>query len=80
MAQTAGNSEVESRGLLNLRLALMDTPLGATATGELSLWIRNVLDEDTATNFIDFGPGFGNLRVANFVEPRMFGVTAQIRF
>lgn len=80
MAQTAGNGEVEGHGLLNPRLALMDAPPGATVTGELSLWTRNVLAEDTAINFIDFGSGFGNLRVANFVEPRMFGVTAQIRF
>lgn len=79
-AQLASNNEVKGHGLLNLRLALMDAPLGSTTTGELSFWMRNVLDEDTATNFIDFGPGFGNLRVANFVEPRTFGVTAQVRF
>ncbi len=79
-AQLASNNEVKGHGLLNLRLALMEAPLGNSSTGELAFWMRNVLDEDTATNFIDFGPSFGNLRVANFVEPRMFGVTAQIRF
>jgi iron complex outermembrane recepter protein len=80
LAQTAADSEVKAHGLLNLRLAVMEAPLGTNATGELSLWMRNALDEDVATNFIDFGPSFGNLRVANFVEPRMFGVTARINF
>jgi iron complex outermembrane recepter protein len=80
LAQTAANSEVEGHGLLNLRLAIVDAPLGNAVTGELAFWMRNVLDEDTATNFIDFGPAFGNLTVANFVEPRMFGISAQLRF
>jgi iron complex outermembrane recepter protein len=79
-AQTAANSEVEGHGLLNLRVALIDAPLGERALGELALWSRNLLDEDTATNFIDFGPFFGNLRVANFVEPRTFGLSARLRF
>ncbi len=80
MAQVAENSEVQGHGLLNLRLAVADTPLGSAGTGELALWVRNALDEDEATNFIDFGPGFGNLVVANFVEPRTFGITGIIRW
>ena len=79
-AQVAGNSEVQGHGLLNLRVALADLSLGGGATGELALWSRNLLDEDEATNFIDFGPALGNTRIANFVEPRTFGITGIIRW
>lgn len=78
-AQVAANSEVQGHGLLNLRLAFTDLPLGA-GRGELAFWVRNALDEDTASNFIDFGPFFGNLRVANFIEPRTFGLTGILRW
>ncbi len=79
-AQVAGNSEVQGHGLLNLRVALVDLSLGSGATGEIALWSRNLLNEDEATNFIDFGPALGNSRIANFVEPRTFGVTGIIRW
>ncbi|ULQ47740.1 TonB-dependent receptor [Flagellatimonas centrodinii] len=79
-AQVADNSQVKGHGLLNLRLAIVDAPLGSLGVGELALWARNALDEDEATNFIDFGPGFGNLTIANFVEPRTFGISGVIRW
>lgn len=78
--QIADNSKVDAHGLLNLRLAIADVPLGDRGTGELAFWCRNALDDDTATNFIDFGPGFGNLTVANFEEPRTFGITGIVRW
>jgi iron complex outermembrane receptor protein len=78
--QSAPDTEVDAHGILNLRLALAEAPLGERATGEFSFWVRNALDDDTANNFIDFGPGFGSLTVANFEPPRMLGVGATIRW
>lgn len=79
--QTAGNTEVPATGLLNLRLSFIGIPLGGTRAGELTLWGRNVLDENAPNNFIDFGPAaFENLTVANFVEPRTVGLSAQLRW
>ncbi|WP_091535522.1 TonB-dependent receptor [Fontimonas thermophila] len=78
--QVAGDTEVQAHGLLNLRLAFTDIPLGDRGTGELALWCRNALDDDTASNFIDFGPAFGSLTVANFEEPRTFGITGTVRW
>jgi iron complex outermembrane recepter protein len=79
--QAADNSRVEAYGLLNARLAWIGIPLGGTATLELALWGRNLLDEDAANNFIDFGPGlFQNLTVANFVEPRFYGLAGVLRW
>jgi iron complex outermembrane receptor protein len=78
--QLADNSKVDAHGILNLRLALTEVRLSDTATGEFAAWCRNVGNDDTANNFIDFGPGFGNLTVANFEDPRTFGVSATVRF
>ncbi|MDB5972775.1 MAG: hypothetical protein JWQ90_5225 [Hydrocarboniphaga sp.] len=79
-AQTAANSRVDAYSMLNARIGLADCRLGDKASGDLFLWVRNLTDEDTASNFIDFGPGFGNLTVANFIEPRTYGVTATVRW
>ena len=54
----AANSRVSSRSLLNARLALTGLSFGAAGSGELALWVRNLTDEDSASNFIAFGPGF----------------------
>ena len=78
--QVASNSEVKGYGLLNLRLALVQVPLGQSAEGELALWGRNVTDEKVAANFIDFGPGFGNLESAYFIDPRTYGITGTVRW
>lgn len=78
--QVADRSKVDAHGLLNVRLAIADVRMGDNSTAELAFWVRNVLDDDTATNFIDFGPGFGNLTIANFEEPRTFGITGTIRW
>jgi len=79
-AQAADDTKVKAYGLLNLRLALTQVPLGNSASGEIALWSRNVLDEKVATNFIDFGPGFGNLTSAYFNDPRTYGINGIIRF
>jgi iron complex outermembrane receptor protein len=81
MKQTAGNTQVKAYGLLNARLALTTIPLGSTAFGEIGIWGRNLTDDATANNFIDFGPGaFQNLTVANFVEPRAYGASVSVRW
>ncbi|MFP5305374.1 MAG: TonB-dependent receptor domain-containing protein, partial [Gammaproteobacteria bacterium] len=79
--QQADNTRVEAHGLLNARLSWSGLPLFGDAQLDVALWGRNLLDEDTASNFIDFGPGlFQNLTVANFVEPRSYGLSAQLRW
>ncbi|TAJ52984.1 MAG: TonB-dependent receptor [Nevskiaceae bacterium] len=80
VAPVAGDTKVSAHGLLNGRLALGKLKLGRTASGELALWVRNALDEDEPVNFIDFGPGFGNLTPSYFLDPRTFGATATLRW
>ena len=76
----AGDTRVKSYGLLNLRLAFSQIPLGRALTGEVALVGRNVTDEKVAGNFIDFGPGFGHLTNAYYIDPVTYGLTATIRW
>ena len=76
----AENTRIRSVGLLNLRLALANIPLGSLATGEAALWVRNATDQKHINNMIDFGPGFGNLTQAYYGDPRTFGVSFTARW
>ncbi|MBV6423941.1 MAG: Colicin I receptor [Steroidobacteraceae bacterium] len=69
----AGDTLVKSYGVLNARLALTDIPVGGW-TGEVALWSRNLTNEEHIINYIDFGPSFGSLTDAYYLEPRTYGV------
>ena len=75
----AGDSLVAGAGFLNLRLSLSGLNVGKTRA-ELALWARNVLDKEHIGNYIDFGPGFSNLRQAYYAQPRTFGVSLKATF
>ena len=77
--QNANNTRSPGRTVVNMRATFSKLPLGG-ATGELSLWMKNVTGEDRPQNFIDFGPGFGGLTVAYFPDPRTYGVTLGVKF
>ena len=78
---TARNTKVDDYGLLNLRLALKDIPVGNNGTAEFSLWTRNVTDEQQPVNFIDFGPGFfSDYLLAYYLEPRTYGASFTYRW
>lgn len=78
-AAVAGNTRVDSNGILNARLILSDVK---TTNGkvQLALWGRNLTNTDHIANFIDFGPGFGNLTQAYFNQPRMLGLSASLKW
>lgn len=78
-AAVAGNTRVQSNGMLNGRLILNDIK---TSSGkmQLSVWGRNLTNTNHIENFIDFGPGFGNLTQAYFNQPRMVGVSAALKW
>ncbi len=69
----AGDTLVKSYGLLNARLALSGFSVGG-AEGEVALWSRNLTDEDHIINYIDFGPAFGSLTDAYYLDPRTYGL------
>jgi len=47
---------------------------------QLALWGRNLTNTSHISNFIDFGPGFGNLTQAYYNQPRMVGVSASLKW
>ncbi|RJG19021.1 TonB-dependent receptor [Massilia cavernae] len=75
----AGNSRIAAAGFLNLRLALSGIAVGGTRH-EIAFWARNALDKEHVANYIDFGPGFGNLRQAYYAPPRTIGATLKSTF
>ncbi|WP_254604976.1 TonB-dependent receptor [Sphingomonas bacterium] len=79
LTQIASNSRSPGRTIVNLRAQVGDIPLGGHRAS-LSVWVRNLTQESAPSNFIDFGPSFGGLTVANFPDPRTFGATVGVRF
>ncbi|QTH21242.1 TonB-dependent receptor [Rhizorhabdus wittichii] len=77
--QVAGNSEAPSRAIVNARAILADLPIGGMK-GEISLWARNLFQQRSPSNFIDFGPSFGGMTLAFYPDPRTFGATFGLRF
>lgn len=75
----ANNSRSPGRTILDARAVLSGFALGGLE-GELSLWGRNLLDEDDPQFFIDFGANFQRLAVGYFPDPRTYGVTLSVKF
>ncbi|MCZ2154894.1 MAG: TonB-dependent receptor, partial [Bryobacterales bacterium] len=68
----AGDTRITSYGVLNARLALADIALGSVRA-DVALWGRNLADEEHIINNIDFGPAFGSMTPAYYLEPRTYG-------
>lgn len=67
------------RTMLDARAVLSEIPIGST-TGTLSVWGRNLLNEDAPNFFIDYGANFQRMITAYFPDPRTYGVTLGLRF
>lgn len=78
-AQLAGNSQAPGRVTANMSITLSELNLGGTKA-RISGWVKNLTNENALTNFIDFGPGFGGLRLGYFTDPRTFGLTIGAEF
>jgi iron complex outermembrane receptor protein len=75
----AGDTLVRSYGVLNARLALSDIAIG-NGQAEVALWSRNITDEEHINNYTDFGPGFGSLTDAYYIEPRTYGLALSVKW
>jgi iron complex outermembrane recepter protein len=76
----AGDTKVKASDFVNMRLIFEDIPLGHEGRGEVSLWIRNLTDEEHINNYINFGPSFGNMITATWDEPRTYGAAFTYRW
>jgi len=77
--QNAHNTRSPGRTIVNMRLALSDISIGGTKAS-IAAFVRNLTKEDSPSNFIDFGPGFGGLTLGYFPDPRTWGVTMGVEF
>lgn len=75
----AGDTRIKSYGVLNARLALTGIALG-DGHAEVALWSRNLTDEEHIINNIDFGPAFGSMTPAFYLEPRTYGLEVSFRW
>ncbi|MBY0510681.1 MAG: TonB-dependent receptor [Rhodospirillaceae bacterium] len=73
-------TQVPGYGIVNAKLLLADIPVSGDVTGEVAFWMKNIADNRAVQNWIDFGPGFGNIRPTNFVNPRTFGAELKVRW
>ena len=64
-------------GLINARA---DYSFGADGQWILSLWGRNLSDEEIISNNIITAPLYNSLRVGSMLPPRTYGVTASYAF
>lgn len=68
---------IEATTLLGARLSLSEIRLGEDARGRVSLWGRNLLDEDEIEfNFTLGGPTLTN----TFIRPRTYGIDFSVDF
>lgn len=65
---------------VNAQLAFGNMDWGNGLQGEVALWAKNLTNTSHIGTIVDFGAGFGNLQVANFNEPRTFGVNFTARW
>lgn len=76
----AANSWIKGYGTVNARLAFDGMDWGHGVDGEVSLYVHNLTNVAHIDNLIDFGPAFGNLRVANWNMPRTVGINVTARW
>ena len=73
----AYNTLVDSYGTVDAQLIWSDLPFG-NDTMKLTLWGKNIGDEEYVANYIDFGAGFGGMTLGYFGEPVTYGLTASM--
>lgn len=72
LGQNAYTSRVKGWDLFDARLRLADIPVGS-ASGEFSIWARNIFDKKYASQNTDYGANFGGMMVTTYGNPRTIG-------
>jgi iron complex outermembrane receptor protein len=62
--------------VINARLLLAGVPIGGPGTADVSLWVKNLTDEEEQLQGIDFGM----MRTANWQPPRTYGVSMNYKW
>ncbi len=79
LVSAASEVEAESLALVDLQLRWENIQI-ASQTGWVSVWCKNVANSEKKQNGIDFGPSFGELNIAQYNEPRTYGISAGLKW
>ena len=78
---TADTYRIPSVTTVNGRLRWDEIALGGSGLkGYAMLWVKNLTNERKVVNKISFGPTFGGLTDANYMDPRTYGVTFGFKY
>ena len=77
--QNAYETRIPARTVVDFRAVLSNIP-GGNADWTLSAYVKNAFDVNKPRSFMDFGSNFGGLTVANYIEPRTYGITLGVNF
>ena len=81
LVATAASYAIPLSSLFNARIRWDDVPLGASGLkGYAMLWGKNLGNNRKVNNKIEFGPNFGGLLNANYLDPRTYGVTMGFKY
>ena len=75
----ASSVKAQSLTLLDLQLRYEDIAIGQSKLW-IGAWARNLANTHRKVNGINFGAQFGGLNIANYNEPRTYGISAGIRW
>lgn len=72
-------AQAQSLTLLDVQLRYQEIPVGSSKAW-ISLWAKNLGNTHRKVNGIHFGAQFGGLNIANYNEPRTYGISAGVRW
>ncbi|QDX82430.1 hypothetical protein B9N43_15015 [Denitratisoma sp. DHT3] len=77
VGNSVDESTIPAMTFVNARLLLSGVPVGGPGAADLSLWVRNLTDQKKMLGHIDVG---GYYRVAQWTEPRTYGVSLNYKW
>jgi len=77
--QNAYETQIPARTVVDFRAVLSNIPAG-NADWTISAYVKNAFDVNKPRTFMDFGSSFGGLTVANYIDPRTYGLTIGVNF
>ena len=81
LVATAESYRIPSMTIANARLRWDDIALGHSGLkGYAMLWAKNITNDRKVNNKINFGPNFGGLVDANYLDPRTYGFTLGFKY
>jgi len=79
LVSAAVETQAEALTVVDTQLRWENIPI-ASMNGWVSLWCKNLANSEKKQNGIDFGPSFGELNIAQYNDPRTYGISAGLKW